>query len=347
MKRTYAKRLAATIVASSLLLTSCSQDDSANQDTATSQDSSTASAESTQAESASSDETITVENCGDTIELEGVPERVTILHVPNVPTLDALGVFDAVTAKGGVFLDEYFSDELNAKLDQVESLSEELAPNGHIEISREEVVASNPDIVIGETTNVTPDTLAPNGIPVILEEGACGGLEGDAKWEDVNTHIDLYATIFDREEEGEKLKEETQQQIDDALASVDETEQLSAAVLYPTIGGGVTYAYGRGSMSHPILETAGFENVFADESDRVFEVNAEQIVDRSPEVIVALYSEGDPEEVVQAVRELQGAETMPAVQEDRIIALPIFFLEYASLLNLEGLERLLDEAQAF
>ena len=35
-------------------------------------------------------------------------------------------------------------------------------------------------------------------------------------------------------------------------------------MLYPTVGGGVTYAYGARSMAHPILEAAGLEDVFAD-----------------------------------------------------------------------------------
>lgn len=321
----------ALLVTAALTLSACS-DDSNDSNV------STDAASNTDADA----DTIVVENCGTTYELDGPPERVAELHIPNVPTLDALGVFDSVIAKGGVFLPEYFSDELNAKLDGVESLSEDLAPDGHIEISREAVVATNPDIIIGGSTNVTPESMAPNDIPVIQEEGACGGLDGDASWDDIDTHIDLWATTFDKHDEGEELKASVEDDLAEARATAGSEEDRSVAVLYPTIGGGVTYAYGRGSMAHPIVETAGLNNVFSEQSDRVFEVNAEQIVDHSPEVIVALYNEGDPEEVKQAVRELQGADTMPAVQEDNIIALPIFFLEYASLLNLDGLERLQD-----
>ena len=75
-------------------------------------------------------------------------------------------------------------------------------------------------------------------------------------------------------------------------AAVGEPSGRTAAVLYPTVGGGTTYAYGTGSMAHPQLEAAGLENVFGDVDERVFEVTLEELLGRDPDVVVLNEPEG-------------------------------------------------------
>lgn len=291
---------------------------------------------------ASGGDTVTIENCGNTWELTESPERVTLLNAPAVPTLDALGVLDRAVAKAGAFPEPYYSDEVNEALAEVDTISDQLDGGGHLQISLEAVVATDPDLIIGSTDSITSDTISGRDTVLVQEPVLCGAAEGDATWEDVNDHVDLYAEIFREQEAGEEFKAELQQQVEEIEASVPQDEDRSIAVLWPTVGGGVTYAYGTGSMSNQLAESAGLENVFADQSDRVFEVNAEQIVAREPDVILALYSEGDPEAVAQAIRDLNGAEAIPAVADDQILPMLLNFAEAPSSLNVDGLEQLIE-----
>ncbi|AKK10156.1 ABC transporter substrate-binding protein [Corynebacterium uterequi] len=316
-----------------LVLVGCSPDEQPSTSTTASNDAATTAA-------AAQEGSIQVENCGQTFTLDSPAQQATLLAPNSVTTLSALGVLDQVVAKAGFYPPEYFDDATNAKLDGIETLSDRLDPSGHLQISREQVMATNPDLIIGYTDQITPDTMKPQGIPVVTEEAYCDGIEGDATWEDVYHHVELYAALFGKPEEGAAYIEELKK----TVASFEgEDSGKTVAVLYPTVGGGVTYAYGTGSMSHPVVTGAGLENVFADTSERVFEVSAEQLVDRAPDVIVALYQSDNPDEIIDAVRQLPGSEAIPAVRDNRIIPLLFNYAEPPTPLAVKGVEVLKNE----
>lgn len=323
--RRTARRLLAVVAATSMLgLAACSNGADSNSSAA--QD---------------SDRVVKVENCGGTVKIKGVPQHVLIMNNPAVNTLYELGVLDNVKERAGVFPHEYYDDKVWAKLQKIKVLSDKIDGGGHLKLSREVVVSAAPDLVIGTTDNVNRKTLEPHNIPLVQEETLCGGLDGDSKWADIDDHIDLYAKIFNKEAEGKKLKAKVDKRVQDVIKEVSGgKEDRSVAVLWPTVGGGTTYAYGRGSMSNPIVTSAGLKNVFGDQEKRVFEVNAEQIVARQPDVIIALHSEGTPEEVKQAVRDLVGSKSLPAVENDMILPMFLNFAEAPSLLSVKGLETL-------
>lgn len=290
---------------------------------------------------------ISVENCGATVGFDAPPERVTLLKGASVATLDALGVLDRVTAKAGQYPEEYYDDELRDRLAGIPTLTDQLDASGHLQISREVVVATEPDLVIGETSTVNRATLDPTGIPVVEEPAFCGALTGDVTFEDVYDQVRFYGAIFGRDEEAEVVVAELRARVA-ALRERAATDARTVAVLYPTIGGGVTYAYGTGSMSHPLVEAAGLVNVFADRGERVFEVSVEEIVARDPDVIVTLHSEGDAQEVIRAVTGLPGADAMTATSNRAFLPLLLNFAEPPSPLAVDGLERLvahLDETR--
>lgn len=285
---------------------------------------------------------ITVENCGGTVTFDEPPRRVVLLKGAAAPTLDALGVLDRVVAKAGQYPDEYYDTDLRDRLADVPTLTDQLDASGHLQISREVVVAEEPDLVIGESSTVNRSTLAPTGIPLVEEPAFCGSLVGEAGFDDVYDQVRLYGTIFNRDDEAEARVRELRARVAGLTARASATETRTVAVLYPTIGGGATYAYGSGSMSHPLVEAAGLTNVFADEDERVFEVSAEELVARDPDVIVALYSTGEPEAVVDAVTTLPGAAAMGATREGAFLPMLLNFAEPPSPLAVDGLELLVD-----
>lgn len=285
---------------------------------------------------------ISVENCGQTVGFTSAPDNVTILGTEAVSTLDALNVLDRVNVKAGVFQPDYYPADLNDRLDTIPSLSDRLDASGHLLISREAVVGTNPDLVIGTSDTINRDTMKSSGIAQITEPTFCSGRTGDISFDHVYEHVNLYGTIFDKADEAAAYNQQLRDRISQLTARTSEKETRTAAVLYPTVGGGSTYAYGRASMSAPILEAAGLTNVFGDQDGRVFEVSAEELIDRDPDIIIALYSDGDEGDIVQAVTGLPGANSITAVQDQTILPLLFNFAEPPTPLAVTGLEKVIN-----
>ncbi|MDH2456606.1 ABC transporter substrate-binding protein [Corynebacterium bovis] len=295
---------------------------------------------------------ISVENCGDTVTFDHTPQRVTLMKPASVPTLHRLGVMDTVVARAGVYPDEYFDDATRAELAKVPSITDKLNPSGHVQVSKEEVVQTDPDLVIGESDTITRQALADTGIRLVEEPGFCGAITGDARFDDIYDQVRTYGTIFGKSDEADAYVSELRSRVDDMRARATEAgkkaeqalgHQLSVAVLYPSVGGGTTYAYGRSSMSHPLVEAAGLKNVFGDQQKRVFEVNTEEVVDRNPDIIISLYSQGSPADVEKAIADLPGAGDITAVKEHRILPMLINFAEPPTPLAVDGLEKVTKE----
>lgn len=289
---------------------------------------------------------VTVENCGREVVFEQRPERGVLLRSAAVPYLHELGVLDdVITARAGAYPRGYYDDKTWAELEQIPMLSDELDASGHLQISKEAVLAQRPQIVLGEAANVSRDSLAAAGIPLMEEPGLCPVPPADPSFDGIFEQMRTYGSIFDVPEEAEAAVTRLETQLSEVLADVDPNEKRTAAVLYPTIGGGVPYAYGTSSMAHPQLEAAGFTDVFADVEERVFEVTAEELVGRNPDVLVLLYSDGDPVKVKESVTGLNGAGAIGAVREDQILVQPFNFTEPSSPLVIDGLARIVERFQ--
>ncbi|MGB3860138.1 MAG: ABC transporter substrate-binding protein [Ornithinimicrobium sp.] len=283
---------------------------------------------------------LTVTNCGVDVTFEAEPERMMLLKSAAVPYLQELGVLDDVVARAGLYPEEYYDEATNAALAEIPLLTDQTDTGGHLQISKEVVIAQEPDLVLGEVENLNRDTLSAVGIPLLEEPGLCPeGIE-DPGFDDVYSQMTAYGKVFNREEEAASAVEELKERVGAVEDTAGSTSTRTAAVLYPTVGGGVTYAYGSKSMAAPQLEAAGFENVFADTNQRVFEVTFEELLGRDPDVIIMLYTDGDPAKVEEAVTSLPGAGKLTAVRNGDLMTQLFNFTEPPSPLALEGLERI-------
>lgn len=285
----------------------------------------------------------TVENCGEGVTFDQAPERVVLLETAPVTILDGLGVLNRAVARAGDFPAEYYDDDLNERIDGIDSLSEDLDASGHLAISQEAVVAQSPDLVLGQPDGVDRGSLASAGSNLLIQEVYCPDSAMNATYETLYDEIGTYGEIFDRGEAADELVAQLRERVD-AVADRSQGEDRTAAVLYPTVGGGTTYAYGNRSMAQPQLEMAGFENVYDDVDERVFDVQIEDLVDRDPDVLILLY-QGEAEGVEQAVTELPGAETITAVRNGDIHTQLFNFTEPATPLAVDGLERISERFQ--
>lgn len=284
---------------------------------------------------------VTIENCGADVTFEQAPERLVLLKSSSVPFLHELGVMDRVTARAGQYPDDYYDEETRAELDEIPLLTDELDSSGHLQISKEVVISQEPDLVLGQVDNLSRDTLDAVGIPLVEEPALCG-TTGEPGFDDVYEQLEVYGTVFGREDRADEAIADLQDDLAAVEAEVGDGTGRTAAVLYPTVGGGTTYAYGTRSMAHPQLEAAGLENVFGDVDERVFEVTLEELLGRDPDVLVLLHSEGQPGPVEDAVTGLPGADELTAVRNGDVMTQLFNFTEPPSPLAFEGLERIVE-----
>ena len=284
---------------------------------------------------------ITVQSCGHEIVLDQPPDRVMLLETGPVTVLDELDVLDRVVARAGEFPAGYYDTDLAQRIADVPSLSDDIDAAGHLVLSQEPVVALEPDLVLGLPDGITTESLAGAGIPVVQQELFCPTTEVEADFGLVDDEIERLGRIFGREGAASALIADLQARVEAVHEQVADAPERTAAVLYPSVGGGPVYAYGTGSMAHPQLEAAGFTNVFDATSDRVFEVQAEELVAQDPDVIVVLH-QGDASGAVEAIRSLPGAATLRAVRDDQVAAQLFNFTEPATPLAVDGLERIVE-----
>ncbi|MET8521065.1 ABC transporter substrate-binding protein [Nocardioides sp. NPDC004968] len=284
---------------------------------------------------------VTIENCGAEVTFDAPPERVVMLKSSAVPYLHALGVMDRVVARAGEYPADYYDAETQAGLDDIPLLTDEMDTSGHLQISKEIVIAEQPDLVLGEVDNLSRDTLDAVDIDLLEEPAMCPEGVDDPGFDDIYSQLETYGKVFDREDEAAHAVADLRKRVTE-LETKKVGEGRTAAVLYPTVGGGVTYAYGTRSMAHPQLEAAGFEDVFADVDERVFEVSTEDLLERDPDVIILLHNAGDPAKVEESIAQLAGAEDLTAVRNGDVMAQLFNFTEPPSALSVDGLERIID-----
>lgn len=282
---------------------------------------------------------LTVQNCGADVTLDAAPEKVVLLKSAAVPYLAELGVLDKVTARAGDYPRDYYDDATFAALEKIPALTGKTDTSGHLLISKEVVIGEEPDLVLGEIDNLSRATLDQVGIPLIEEPAMCPEGLDDPGFDDIYAQMETYGKVFDRADEAAAANAVLKKRVAE-LTSESTGERRTAAVLYPTVGGGVTYAYGTRSMAHPILEAAGLDNVFADTDERVFEVTPEELIGRNPDVLILLHGAGEPAKVADAITSLPGARSIAAVRDDNVLPLLFNYVEPPTPLALDGLAKI-------
>ncbi|GLH96331.1 ABC transporter substrate-binding protein [Phytohabitans aurantiacus] len=282
----------------------------------------------------------TMTNCGVKVTFDAPPQRVVLLKSAAVPYLHSLGVMDRVTARAGQYPKEYYDAATLAELDKVPLLTDKTDTSGHLQISKEIVISQQPDLVLGEVDNLSRDTLAGVNIPLIEEPAMCPGSTSVPTFDDIYAQLDTYGKVFDRGAQAAAAVTALKERMAKIQTEAGPASGRTAAVLYPTVGGGVTYAYGTASMAHPQLEAAGFTNAFAGSKERVFEVTLEELLGRNPDVLILLHSDGDPKAVEAALTGLPGAEKLNAVRTGNVMTQLFNFTEPPSPLSVDGLERI-------
>ena len=280
-------------------------------------------------------------NCEATLTFDAPPERIVLLESAPVTTLDGVGVLDRVVSRAGAFPPGYYDGDLAARIEAIPTLSDEIDASGHLQISQEMVIAQEPDIVFGLPDGVTREAMADAGAQVVVQNIYCATGGHRSSFETLHEQIDAYGRIFDHGEQAEQLSASLQERIDAASESAKDLATATAAVLYPSVGGGPLYTYGAASMVTAQLDALGIENVFADTEERVFEISAEPLLAADPDVLIVLHqTDGDGSDVAEEMVSQDQLASLRAVQDQALLPLLFNFAEPASPLVVDGLERI-------
>lgn len=181
----------------------------------------------------------------------------------------------------------------------------------------ERIMALEPDIlfVSSMTRDATgTDPFAPfstSGVTVIY-------IPVSSTLEDIMNDVRLIARVCGREAAGEAVVQTMMDDIERVSGKTGNIPEQERIPVYMEIGSSpALYSFGRGVYLDELITAAGGNNIFSDRTGWLA-VNAEQILEKKPQVILTNVPEA---EAVPHMYSRQGWNSLPAVLERRVYAI--------------------------
>ena len=306
----------ATLAASLLILTGCTQAPESESD----------SAQGTEASSK------TISNCGVELALAEPPERVFTVKSSTLEMLLALGLEDKVV--GSSYLDGPVPDELAPEGWSPNVVSDQIP-------SREVFLSHDPDFVLaGWESNVSADgigereELADLGIESYVLPPACefdDEVEQTVTFDDIFAMFDEVGVIFEVEQEVEELKADQQQTLDEIEQPTEDID-----VLWYSSGSDAPFVAGAAGTPQMIMEAAGVNNMLDDVARTWFSISWEGFVSEDPDFIVLVDAPWNTaEDKRERLESHPAASRLDAVQNEKYIEVPFAATE-AGIRNVDA-----------
>lgn len=265
----------------------------------------------------------TIDNCGMELSFDGVPERVVTLNRPASEILLALGLKEHIIGVAGA-PDETADPSVLDDFEALDVIVERDYP------SSETLLDVEPDFLYSAYPSAYRDdgigsreSFAEFGIPAFLSYGRCENrdptepLTVDEIW----AEIEEMGRIFGVEDRAVDFTDAQRDELAETLDGLADLPPLSVfwwdmSTDSPSVGG----CCGAPGM---IIDTVGFENIFADLDGHWADASWEQVVDRDPDLIViADFGDDDLDTKLDYLTSDPTLSQLRAVQEDAIVALP-------------------------
>jgi iron complex transport system substrate-binding protein len=261
------------------------------------------------------DGTITiVDQLGKTIELDGVPERVvtTIMPFPYI-FYAVVGNNDNLVGCNPSSIVAYNDSALKYMYPELADASTDFVDTSFV-VNVEELIKLQPDVVF--QWNYMDDEIKKMedaGIKVIaLQYGSI---------EDLETWIQIIATMMGKEERGQELIQyfhESVDEVDAALADLSEEDYSNVIILSDDMK--VT---GTGFSSY-WLEHSGAVNPAGDLSGEALNINMEQVYEWNPSIIyIGNFTDLQPSDLLENKLEGEDWSVVDAVQNGQVYKIPI------------------------
>lgn len=245
-----------------------------------------------------SEDVVTIENCGREVISPTTPARIIIGTGANATTLLSFGIREQIVGVGG------FAEPMMPKWEGQISDLPRLADSDMG--TREQTLAENPDLVFASNEwyfdesagRASIQELTESGAAVYMSAQACES--GGGSLENLYLDITNLGALLREPDKAEQLVQELRSRVDEARESVA-GKSHSATILAPgvSVDAGV-YAMGPSYTEGAILTELGQKNVYDDVAESYTKVTVEDIIARNPEVI---FLDQDNEDVLADAKE--------------------------------------------
>ncbi|AZC12388.1 ABC transporter substrate-binding protein [Microbacterium sp. ABRD28] len=267
---------------------------------------------------------VTIENCGRTLTLDGVPRAAVGMHPAQTELMLRLGLEDLLVGQAQAMAQSLPSD-VAAQAEDIPVIGGVMPP------SREDLLSAQPDFVFSPTTYefsadqgfASVDQLTEAGAEVYVASGGCQDRRMTGEVADLFTDLENLGQIFDVESEAAALAAETRAILDDVAEATASVDEVRVAQVY--VEGNAIQAIGAG-VEYDILQLAGADNVYAPDQELFSDffaatISPESLAEAAPEaLVISPYDEAN--EAMMRDYLTQTFPDMPAVRDGRIIAIP-------------------------
>lgn len=290
-------------------------------------------------------ETVTIENCGRDVTVNGVPEAAVGMHPAQTELMLRLGLADRLVGQAQATA-QALPDDVASLADDVPVIGDAMPP------SREDLLAAEPDFVYSPTTYefsadqgfASIEQLNDTGAAVYVATGGCADRRMTGEVTDLFADLENLGEIFDARDVAGDLISENQAVLDEVAEATADVEPLRVAQVY--YEGGTLQAIGAG-IEYDILRLAGADNVHAPEQDAFSDffaatISPESLAAEEPEAIVFAAYDDDHE---SSTREYLTSTfpDMPAVQEDRLIVVSTSDMFPGTLGNISAVRQIAEQ----
>ncbi|GGK23385.1 lipoprotein [Caldalkalibacillus thermarum] len=278
-----------------------------------------ASGEETQTDpaGASGYQPVTIENNGRTLSFDKPPQRAVTLNQHVTEVMLALGLEEVMV--GTAYLDDEILPQFQEAYEQIPVLADRYP-------SQEVFLSVEPDFAYAGWQSAFSE----NGVGSVEELEAFGvtaylhhssTIVGPTI-EDVYQDIRNIGRIFGVEERAEELIAQMETDIALLQEQIGKVDEPIRVFVYDS-GEDQAFTVGQNYMN-TLIRLAGGENIFADLDKNWGSVNWEEVVERSPEVIVVVdYGEMTAEQKIDFLLRHPALDNVPAIQHERFVVVPL------------------------
>ncbi|MEM8958835.1 MAG: ABC transporter substrate-binding protein [Pseudomonadota bacterium] len=265
---------------------------------------------------------VTVPSCDREVTFAAPPERAVSHDINLTEMMLVLGLADRMAGYTGISGWNKLDAEMRDGVGELPELAEKYP-------TKEVLIGADADLFFAGWNygmrvggEVTPETLAPFGIPVYeLTESCTHIMEKDkASIEDMYNDLLNLGRIFDVQDRAEALVSGYRTE----LAAFTEglgTAEAPRVFVYDS-GEDAPFTAGRYAMPTALIEAAGGRNIMDDFEKSWATVTWEEVVERNPEVIVIVnYGDVTAEEKRAFMMENPAFDGLDAVKNDRFVTL--------------------------
>lgn len=264
---------------------------------------------------------ISLQNCGRTVTLDGPAERAVTLN--QGATESALSIGAEAQMAGTAYLDDTIAPQWQAAYAQVPALDEKDYP------SREALLESKPDLVFASYSSAfddkalgSQDSFDELGIATYVSPFGCKdkSKRPPVAWDSIATEITDYGTLFGREADADAVVTRMRETLSGIEAAAPATGK---SIFWYDSNTDTPYVGGNAGGPQLIIDAVGGTNVFADIDGAWADGSWETVLKANPDVIVLADASWDTAEAKKEyLRNDPVLKDLKAVRENAFVVVP-------------------------